>query len=92
MAEWSVRELIVFGRMVGFLEEALTFLQNVNMDGNQFSRLKNPSQLAVRKVFALSAGHCACPSSAVAQTIPSPLPLPTIPSAIAGCLPPMPLP
>lgn len=43
-----MRELIVFGRMVGFPEEALTFLQKVNMDGNAFSRLKNPTQLAVR--------------------------------------------
>ena len=51
-----MRELIVFGRMVGFPEEALTFLQKVNMDGNQFSRLKNPTQLAVRKVFALYPG------------------------------------
>eukprot|EP01051_Picozoa_sp_SAG22_P005910 SAG22_NODE_367_length_11613_cov_11.955011_1_plen_184_part_10 len=46
MVEWSVRELIVFGRMVGFPEEALTFMQKVNMDGNDFARLKSPAQVA----------------------------------------------
>ena len=50
MAEWSTRELISFGRMVGFPEEALTFLLKNNMDGNLFARLKTPSQLAVRQV------------------------------------------
>ena len=50
MAEWSTRELVAFGRMVGFPEQALTFLMKDNMDGNQFARLKSPSQLAVRQV------------------------------------------
>ena len=48
MAEWSTRELISFGRMVGFPEEALSFLTRNSMDGNLFARLKTTQQLTAK--------------------------------------------
>ena len=48
IAEWTNRELIGFGRICGFPEEFLSWLQAQNYDGQQFGRLKSPSHLAVR--------------------------------------------
>jgi hypothetical protein len=48
MAEWSARELIAFGRMVGFPGEALLFFHEKNIDGNLFARLKSPSHLTAK--------------------------------------------
>jgi hypothetical protein len=49
MAEWSTREMVSFGRMVGFPEEFLKFLMANNMDGNGFARLKTSAQLAEKR-------------------------------------------
>ena len=47
IAEWTNRELIAFGRICGFPEECLSWLQAQNYDGQMFGRLKSPSHLAV---------------------------------------------
>jgi len=47
IAEWSNRELIYFGRICNFPEEALSWLQAKNYDGQKFGRLKDPHHLAV---------------------------------------------
>jgi hypothetical protein len=49
MAEWSTREMVSFGRMVGFSEEFLKFLMASNMDGNKFARLKTSAQLVEKR-------------------------------------------
>jgi len=46
IAEWSNRELIYFGRICNFPEEALSWLQAKNYDGQKFGRLKDPHHLA----------------------------------------------
>jgi hypothetical protein len=46
IAEWTNRELITFGRICGFPEECLSWLQAQNYDGQMFGRLKSPSHLA----------------------------------------------
>ena len=46
IAEWTTRELITFGRICGFPEECLSWLQAQQYDGAQFGRLKSPSHLA----------------------------------------------
>lgn len=48
IAEWSCRELISFGRICQFPEEALSWLQANNYDGQKFGRLKNPAHLATK--------------------------------------------
>jgi hypothetical protein len=46
IAEWTTRELISFGRICGFPEECLSWLQAQGYDGQAFGRLKSPSHLA----------------------------------------------
>lgn len=48
IAEWSTRELVTFGRICKFPEEALSWLQANQFDGQKFGRLKDPAHLAVR--------------------------------------------
>ena len=46
IAEWTTKELIIFGRICGFPEECLSWLQAQGYDGQAFGRLKSPSHLA----------------------------------------------